>query len=120
MREGTTPVEVDYTLKPESRFTIRVDDVPGCGNAQVATRFTSDQPIIADRAMYFDFYGKPGGHNSIATIAGGHWFLPEGYTGDNNYPGEQFDSYILLMNPNDGPWRPRSSSCARRSATRPW
>ena len=101
MREGTTPLVVDYTLKPTSRFTIRLDDVEGLKNTQVATKIDSDIPIAAERAMYFNYYGKDEGSDSIGAIKGGHWLLPEGYTGDDNYPGEQFDSYILLMNPND-------------------
>ena len=101
MREGTTPVVVDYTLKPTSRFTIRLDDVEGCQNSQVATKINSDIPIAAERAMYFNYYGKDEGSDSIGAISGGHWLLPEGYTGDNNYAGEEFDSYILLMNPNE-------------------
>ena len=103
MREGTTPVVVDYILKPTSRFTIRLDDVEGCKNVQVATMVNSDIPIAAERAMYFNYYGIAEGSDSIGASlesSGPHWLLPEGYTGDNNYPGEKFDSYILLMNPN--------------------
>jgi len=101
MREGGTPVEVAYNLLPQSRFTIRLDDVKGCENAQVATRIMSDIPVVAERAMYFNYHGKIDGHDSIAAIKGAHWILPEGYTGDANYPGEEFDAYVLLMNPND-------------------
>ncbi len=101
MREGSTPVEVAYNLLPQSRFTIRLDDVKGCENAQVATRIMSDIPVVAERAMYFNYHGKIDGHDSIAATKGGHWILPEGYTGDANYPGEEFDAYVLLMNPND-------------------
>jgi len=103
MREGKTPVVVDYNLAPESRFTIHLDAVPGCENAQVSTRVTSKDPIVAERAMYFDYHGIREGSDSIATTPGRHWLMPEGYTGDNNYPGEQFDSYVLLVNPNDVP-----------------
>jgi hypothetical protein len=103
MREGKTPVVVDYNLAPESRFTIHLDAVPGCENAQISTRVTSKDPIVAERAMYFDYHGIQEGSDSIATTPGRHWLMPEGYTGDNNYPGEHFDSYVLLVNPNDVP-----------------
>jgi uncharacterized repeat protein (TIGR01451 family) len=101
MRQGSTPVVVNYTLAPESRFTIHLDAVDGCENAQIATRIVSKAPIVAERAMYFDYYGTQEGSDSIAAIPGQHWLMPEGYTGDNNYPGEKFNSYLLLMNPNN-------------------
>lgn len=101
MRQDNTPVEVDYKIDPETRFTIRLDDVPGCEASSVATRLVSDVPIVAERVSYFNYDGIRDGHGSIAATAGERWFMPEGYTSDNPNTGERFDSYVLLMNPNE-------------------
>jgi hypothetical protein len=54
--------------------------------------------IMAEMSMYYDYYGKAGGSNSIgAKYPAEEWFLPEGYTGD------EFDTYITAMNPNSYP-----------------
>ena len=55
---------------------------------------TSNVDVVAERAMYFNYYGKTGGHtsNSISAPAGG-WYLPEGYTGGD------FKTYVLVQNP---------------------
>ncbi len=61
----------------------------------VSTVIYSDRGIVAERAMYFDYYGKEGGSNSIgATGTSAEWYLPEGYTGGD------FDTWILAMNPS--------------------
>ncbi len=101
MRENNTPINVDYKIRAETRFTIRVDDVPDCGASSVATRLLSDVPIVAERVSYFNYDGIRDGHGSIAATAGERWFMPEGYTGDNPNTGEKFDAYVLLMNPNN-------------------
>ncbi len=101
MRQDNTPVEVDYKLSPETRFTIRLDDVPGCEAGSIATRLVSDVNIVAERVSYFIYDGIDGGHGSIAATAGERWFMPEGYTSDNPSTGERFDAYVLLMNPNN-------------------
>ncbi len=64
-------------------------------NTDVSTVIYSDQGIVAERAMYFDYYGKEGGSNSIgATGTSSEWYLPEGYTGDD------FDTWVTCMNPS--------------------
>ncbi len=71
---------------------VRFDDT------DVSTLIYSDQGIVAERAMYFDYYGKAGGSSSIgATCAAPEWFLPEGYTGGD------FDTWVMAMNPNHFP-----------------
>jgi Caspase domain len=77
---GTTPKEVGFT------------------NCDVSTEVCSNKPIVCERSMYFDYYGKAGGSNSIAASgAAPEWYLPEGYTGGD------FDTWILAMNPNSEP-----------------
>lgn len=67
-------------------------------NTDVSTMIYSGVPIVAERAMYFDYYGKAGGSSSIgATGAAPEWFLPEGYTGGD------FDTWVMAMNPSCNP-----------------
>jgi hypothetical protein len=68
---------------------VRFDDT------DVSTWVVSDKPLVAERAMYFDYYGKAGGSSSIgATGTSPEWYLPEGYTGG------EFDTWVMAMNPS--------------------
>jgi N-acetylmuramoyl-L-alanine amidase len=85
---------VGYDLLPNSRKTIHVNRVPGLEDTDVSFMIASDRPILAERSMYFDYFGVGGGSNSTATDSPSRvWYLAEGYTG------EGFDTYVLLMNP---------------------
>lgn len=60
LQEGD-PVETDVVVPANSRYTVlaHADDQVGTGKA-FSTRLVSDQPIIVERAMYFN----NGGHNT--------------------------------------------------------
>jgi hypothetical protein len=80
-----------YDLAPRQRKTINVNDelaVKG-SPSQVALELTSDRPVVAERAMYFDM-GRGG--SGREPIRGGHvslgvqqaasvWYFAEAYTG---------------------------------------
>lgn len=95
------PVTHDYVIAGQSRHTVYLNSVPGIEGLEVSTEvICEDQGVIAERAMYFSYEGdggeRAGGHASIgATNPSYCWYLPEGYTGGG------FDTYILLMNPNE-------------------
>ena len=73
----------------EEPLQVRFDDT------DVSTYIYADKPIVAERAMYFDYYGKSGGSSSIgATCTASEWYLPEGYTGGD------FDTWVMAMNPS--------------------
>ncbi len=77
-----------------SRFTIHVDDLQP--DAAVSAVVDSNVPVVAERAMYFDYFGIDGGSDSMGVSApASTWYFPEGCTN----PG--FDEYILLMNPEN-------------------
>ena len=64
--------------------------------AKVIVEEMDGKGIVVERAMYFDYYGRRGGHAALGvqqTSTG--WFFAEGYTG----PG--FDEYICVLNPGD-------------------
>ena len=73
----------------EEPLQVKFDDT------DVSTYVYADKPIVAERAMYFDYYGKSGGSASIgATCTAPEWYLPEGYTGGD------FDTWVMAMNPS--------------------
>jgi len=43
----------DYTVGPNSRYTIHVDSIEGLTNTEVSTTLSCEDPIICERAMYF-------------------------------------------------------------------
>ncbi len=84
-----------YTVGAFTRFTIPARDNLGSRPA-FSTRIESDRPVLAERAMYFDYGGREGGHDTIgATAPSAQWYFAEGYTGCG------FDTWILLQNPDE-------------------
>ncbi len=83
--------DATYTIGPGSRATVYVNaELSARGSpSQVALELSSDQPIVAERAMYFDMGRGDGG---MEPIRGGHvslgvqsaaveWYFAEMYTG---------------------------------------
>jgi SpoIID/LytB domain protein len=93
---------VEAEVAPHSRYTLHVDDhLP---DAEVAAVVDSDQPVVAERAMYFDYGGKQDGSCSLgAPSAESRWLLAEGYTGGD------FDTWVLVGNPSQEPARVKVS-----------
>jgi len=104
---GDTPANVTLTymnekgsvpgptinLPAKSRKTINVaDTLPN--DVQVSTNVTSDQPVIAERAMYWN-NRQAGTCAAGITKPGNEWYLAEGSTGGN------FETWILVQNPGD-------------------
>ena len=86
--------QVQATIGPWARYTLRLNDVPELTSREVATRIDSDVPLVVERSMYFSYGG-----NDDGDLSGGSpqtyrtWHLAEGYTGG------AFDTYVLFMNP---------------------
>jgi hypothetical protein len=96
MRSDGRNFQKDYTLRPKSRFTVHVDDIAELANAEVSTFVESDVDIIVERSMYFVSSGRPGGSDAPGVPeSANYWYLAEGYTGGD------FDTYVLIMNPNN-------------------
>jgi Tol biopolymer transport system component len=102
MDAGGIAAEEEVTVGGMSRATVRLDDyLPDA--LEVATRVESDQPLVAERSMYWDPQEgekepcqTTGGHsNAGSPESGKNWYLAEGATAAG------FDTYILLQNPND-------------------
>jgi hypothetical protein len=91
-----TAADYAFDLEPGTRRTVLLDGLPGLDNAEVSTKVVSDAPVVAERAMYFNYFGKTGGHDSIGTYMPANiWYLAEGYTGGS------FDTYVLVQNPGN-------------------
>ncbi|MDI6831131.1 MAG: DUF5719 family protein [Actinomycetota bacterium] len=83
-------------VAPGTRRTIRLNDLlPG---AELATAISSDLPVVAERAVYFDMGDRSGGSAAMgARAAAEEWYFAEGYTGGD------FDTWLLLANPSPSP-----------------
>jgi hypothetical protein len=85
-------------LARKSRTTVNVGaDVPP--GKDVSVKIVAQEPIIAERPMYFNYGWKwSGGHDEMGVNAKkSTWFFAEGYTGDG------FEEYLCIQNPNDQP-----------------
>ncbi len=88
--------KIQKRVKAKSRYTLFLNEIlPG---AEAAVSVTSDQKIVAERAMYFDYAGIRGGSCSLgSTRMRKEWYFAEGYVA------EKFDEYVLVSNPEDSP-----------------
>jgi len=94
MKPDGSVISVTYTVPGFSRYTVRINDISGLEDTEVSVHMLSDQPVVAERSMYFDYHGKLGGSNSVgATATSKTWYLAEGYTGGD------FDEFVLIQNP---------------------
>ncbi|MBU1671862.1 MAG: IPT/TIG domain-containing protein [Actinobacteria bacterium] len=82
------------TVPSFSRKTLDVVNFLGRGQ-DVSMTVKSDQPIVAERPMYFDYAGLTGGSDVVgATFSCPHWYFAEGAT---QYG---FQEYLSVQNPN--------------------
>ena len=96
---GAAPKTVSHPVSPSSRLTVHVNDSAEAGlNQQVSMKVTSDMPILAERPMYFNYFGETGGHvvaGAVAPIT--NLNLAEGHVG------QSFDEYLTILNANAAP-----------------
>jgi hypothetical protein len=87
---GRVPRPQPINIPPGARVTLYLnDDIP---DADVSTILTSSQPIVAERAVYWN--NRIEGHESIgATAPSGTWYIAEGSTAHG------FETWILVQNP---------------------
>ncbi|MFH1150998.1 MAG: SpoIID/LytB domain-containing protein [Actinomycetota bacterium] len=98
MLPGGGTVEHIAQAPASSRVSVCLNDIPGLENAEVSTcvESTNGRDIVAERACYFDYQGRDGGHVAPGVSAPAlEWHLAEGYTGG------LFDTYALVQNPTD-------------------
>jgi len=87
-------VRYSYLVGPRSRMTITVDAQPGLESTDIAFSLHADQPVVVERAVYYDLDSHRGGHAAMgSTLASTTWYFAEGYSDGT------FDTYLLLSNP---------------------
>lgn len=106
--EGTT-VNIDFLLAdgsisrsywmgPHSRLTLPVHAMPELRSRDMAFVISADRPIVAERAMYDNFFSERGGHASVgARTLSTKWYFAEGFTGNRT---SSFNTFLLLANPS--------------------
>ncbi|MBU4441897.1 MAG: IPT/TIG domain-containing protein, partial [Actinobacteria bacterium] len=91
---GENLVQVEE-VGAQSRKTISVAEFLGRGH-DVSMTLTSNQPIVAERSMYFNYVGLPGGHDVVgATAPAAEWYFAEGATQNG------FQEWLCIQNPNN-------------------
>jgi subtilisin family serine protease len=100
LKEDGSVVDRNELVQPMGRTSVFVNQL--FVTAGFATQVTADQPIVVERAMYFD--NGQGGHDTLATATPGKtWFVAAGTSrGD-------FDTWLLLENPGNNPANVRVS-----------
>jgi len=100
LREDGSVTEHAELVPPMGRRSIYVNAL--FVTSGFATQVTSDQPIVVERAMYFD--QRLGGHDTLATSTPAQtWYLAAGASrGD-------FDTWVLVENPGNAPANVRVS-----------
>jgi hypothetical protein len=87
--------EAKMVLPAYSRGTVYTDGLPGLEQAEFSTSVISSMPIVAERAIYFKYAGRGGGHAAMGVAQpAGNWLFAEGFTAGD------FDTYVLLQNPS--------------------
>ena len=98
MLPDTSTQELKVEVPARSRFTLHADDLPGLEQAEFSTRVEASVPLVAERAMYFSYSNRGGGHDAMGIKQpSDRWLFAEGYTGG------EFDTYLLLQNPGSSP-----------------
>jgi hypothetical protein len=86
-------VNKTYTVAPTTRTTVYMGDIPELVNTSFSMVIDSDQPVAAERAMYFGTPLFNGGTDSAGvSLPGTKWLFAEGATGGF------FDSFFLFGN----------------------
>ncbi len=74
--EGRDKVTRQVAVPAHTRYTINVDEQVPAGNISMQVTSTNGVGIVAERAMYFDYHGKKGGHASAgSTQSSTEWEL---------------------------------------------
>jgi hypothetical protein len=87
-----------FTMAPNSRKTIRVNDVPGVTATDTSLQVYSPQKIVAERSMYWGAGTALGEacHASVGIpLPHRVFYLPDGQTSGGH------ETYTLVQNPNE-------------------
>ena len=93
--DGST-IPVSLSINAGALQIVSAAAAIGTSNVNNSATVTSDQPVVAERFMSFNYSGSiPGATDVIGTTQPGYWFgFAEGYTGTG------FSEYLTLENPD--------------------
>ncbi|MBN1289733.1 MAG: hypothetical protein JXA49_08880 [Actinobacteria bacterium] len=100
MLEGAGEREIEASVGPGSRATFKTMDQIGPG-FDASLHLSSDQNIVAERPVYFDYQGLAsnnwtGGHDVVGALSPANdWYFAEGTTRTG------FEEWLCIQNPND-------------------
>jgi lysophospholipase L1-like esterase len=113
------PVTKEVTVRAGRRETLYLNDLrfgPGnvaeLANASFSTRVTSDQPVLAERAVYWSSNGITfieGNNSPGVTAEATKWAFAEGIEGVVQLGGPSHDSFFLVSNANAQPLEIRAT-----------
>ncbi|MDY6796924.1 MAG: PQQ-binding-like beta-propeller repeat protein [Actinomycetota bacterium] len=92
--QGEEAATENYAVAANTRRTLSVNLEAGSGK-DVSMVVESNQPILAERPMYFSYSGVWDGGSCVtgSPLPSNYWCLAEGYTAPS------FDEYICISNP---------------------
>jgi hypothetical protein len=105
--EAGLVVKGGYSVGAHSRSTFKVNDILG-PDYQTSLKLTSDQPVVAERPMYFDYTGVDernwtGGSCVMGAPAlAKQYYFAEGSTRNSPRDGA-FEEWLTLQNPGVSP-----------------
>jgi hypothetical protein len=99
--DSGVPIVKTHLLAAHQRLTINLaTEDPALASAALATQVEANQPVMAERSVYWPRSAWYEGHNSAGeTAPGTRWGLAEGRVGGPN----QAQTYILIANPGSQP-----------------
>ena len=62
--EGASPITAGFTVAAHSRYTVNLNQTVG-PNKNISIKATSDQTIVIERPMYFDYHGAWAGGSCV-------------------------------------------------------
>ena len=81
-KEDASEIAMNVTIPAQSRFSLRVNEIPGLEDCAFSTSVASSLPLFMERSMYFYYKDYSGGTNCPAVQGTSeHRFFAEGYTG---------------------------------------
>lgn len=92
---------VTDAVAPHSRATFKTVEQIGM-NKNASLMLTSDQEVVAERPMYFNYHGMwTGGHDVVgANAPRSDWYFAEGTTRSDPESGS-FEEWLCLQNPTE-------------------
>ena len=100
-QEEGEKVVAGFSVAPHSRASFKVNDLLQGGSYQTSLKLESNQPVVAERPMYFDYSGTAswhwqGGHCVMGTPSlSNAYYFAEGTTRSG------FEEWITLQNPGN-------------------